>query len=195
MDAIKCGVLGDNNTGKTCLLVKYTTKEFPKNDNIPTVFDDYIGEIIVDGRPCLLELYDSTSHCAGDHLRQFEYKDTDIFLICFSVVEPTTFESVWCKWFPQIKRVCPDARVVVVGTKTDLRDLVHNEGGPVTTKQGQEMAYEVGANEYLECSALGGSGVAQVFLEAARIATRSANEDGKCVKCKTAVTTVCCAVC
>jgi GTPase SAR1 family protein len=42
---------------------------------------------------------------------------TDIFLILFSVVEPTSFDNVTTKWFPEVKSHCP-------GTfTTDFNDL------------------------------------------------------------------------
>jgi len=40
---------------------------------------------------------------------------TDVFLICFSVVSPSSFENVSTKWCPEIKHHCPDAVVILVG--------------------------------------------------------------------------------
>ena len=40
---------------------------------------------------------------------------TDVFLICFSVVSPSSYENVLTKWNPEIKHHCPDAPVIVVG--------------------------------------------------------------------------------
>jgi hypothetical protein len=40
---------------------------------------------------------------------------TDVFLICFSVVSPSSHENVVTKWNPEIKHHCPDAPVIVVG--------------------------------------------------------------------------------
>ena len=40
---------------------------------------------------------------------------TDVFLICFSVVSPSSHENVVTKWNPEIKHHCPDAPVLVVG--------------------------------------------------------------------------------
>ena len=46
------------------------------------------------------------------------FPQTDVFLICFSVVSPSSFENVTSKWYPEIKHHCPDAPILVVGMAT-----------------------------------------------------------------------------
>ncbi len=58
-------------------------------------------------------------------LRPLGYPDTDIFLVCYSVVSPASFENVRAKWSPEIKHNNPDTPIVLVGTKLDLLNDKH----------------------------------------------------------------------
>ena len=62
-----------------------------------------------------LALWDTAGQEDYDRLRPLSYPQTDVFLICFSVVSPSSFENVTSKWCPEIKHHCADAPILLVG--------------------------------------------------------------------------------
>ncbi|KAL7041787.1 hypothetical protein ACKWTF_000890 [Chironomus riparius] len=174
MQAIKCVVVGDCKVGKTCLQISYTTNGFSE-EYIPTVFDNYSVKVVVDGKPIDYGFWDTAGQEGYDRLRPLLYPQTDVFLICFSLVDPESFGNVKAKWIPEVRRQCPATPIVLVGTKSDLREhkqtieqLTEKNQEAITFLMGQAMADEIGALKYLECSALSQNGLKAVFDEAIR---------------------------
>ena len=79
------------------------------------VFDNYAVTVMIGGEPYTLGLFDTAGQEDYDRLRPLSYPQTDVFLICFSVVSPSSFENVTSKWCPEIKHHCPDAPILLIG--------------------------------------------------------------------------------
>ncbi|KAJ3416097.1 U2 small nuclear RNA auxiliary factor 2 [Chytridiales sp. JEL 0842] len=147
---------------------------------------------MVDGKPINLGLWDTAGQEDYDRLRPLSYPQTDVFLICFSLVSPPSFENVRTKWYPEISHHAPHTPIILVGTKLDLREdretiekLREKRMAPLSYPQGMQMAKEVGAVKYLECSALTQKGLKNVFDEAIRavLCPAPTNKKSKKEKC------------
>jgi len=176
-------VVGDGAVGKTSLLISYTENRFPV-DYVPTVFDNFTTGVEVDGKLINFALWDTAGQEEYSRLRALSYPETDVFLLCFSVVSPASFDNIKTKWFPEINHHCPGAKCILVGTKIDLREdkatveSMRGEKLP-TTEAGKKLAQELGAECYLECSALTQNGLKKVFEEAIRTVIGRSDSVGK----------------
>ncbi|KAE9962033.1 hypothetical protein BLS_000929 [Venturia inaequalis] len=182
---IKCVVVGDGAVGKTCLLISYTTNKFP-SEYVPTVFDNYAVTVMIGDEPYTLGLFDTAGQEDYDRLRPLSYPQTDVFLVCFSVTSPASFENVREKWFPEVHHHCPGVPCLIVGTQVDLRDdpqvrekLMKQKMSPVTKDMGERMAKELGAIRYVECSALTQFKLKDVFDEAIVAALEPPPKEGR----------------
>ncbi|KAI9832667.1 MAG: Rho GTPase [Sarea resinae] len=124
--------------------------------------------------PYTLGLFDTAGQEDYDRLRPLSYPQTDVFLVCFSVFSPASFENVKEKWFPEVHHHCPGVPCLIVGTQTDRRDqpsefdIKHMEQmkiTPISKDLGERMAKELGAVKYVECSALTQYKLKDVFDE------------------------------
>ncbi|KAK6067344.1 rho GTPase rho [Seiridium cupressi] len=211
----KLVIIGDGACGKTSLLSVFTLGYFPthyvsrpphesagsesatqsspripsNNEQIPTVFENYVTDCRVDGKSVQLALWDTAGQEDYERLRPLAYSKAHVILIGFSVDSPDSLDNVKHKWIDEATERCPGVPIILVGLKKDLRDdpvaveeMRKKSLKFVTQRQGEAIAQEVGARKYLECSSLSGEGVDDVFEAATRAAllTFEKGEGGGC---------------
>lgn len=185
----KLVIVGDGACGKTCLLIVFSKGTFPEV-YVPTVFENYVADVEVDGRKVELALWDTAGQEDYDRLRPLSYPDSNVILICFSIDSPDSLDNVLEKWIPEVLHFCQGVPVILVGCKVDLRNdpvtiknLQADQQSPVSTAEGQKAANDISAKHYLECSARTGQGVKEVFETATRasLVTKEKKEKKKCV--------------
>lgn len=108
-----------------------------------------------------------------ESLRTLCYDNTDVFLVCFSVVRVSSFDAVATRWLPEIRRLCPSTPVVLVGTQCDRRVAAPpGRGSVVSDDCAAALADRVGAVAYLPCSSTLPLGVKDVFDAAIAVSLR-----------------------
>lgn len=187
---IKVTAVGDSGVGKTCMLMTFANKEFPSDGRIPSLYE---SGTIKAGRsdayevPVTIEVCDSTytlglTDTIGEDeyrkLRELFTSGTDVFLVCFSVIEPETLENVKRNWLTEIRILSPKASYILVGTKTDMRNnsdvinqLKEKNKRPISLQDGIKFANANGAKTYVECSAMNKAGLENVFEQCVMAAT------------------------
>jgi len=165
------------------------------------VFDNFTTGVEVDGKLINFALWwvslqaqsmlnyfvhfvrDTAGQEEYSRLRALSYPETDVFLLCFSVVSPASFDNIKTKWYPEIRYMssrkttqylllllshhCPGAKCILVGTKIDLREdkatmeSLKGEKLP-SCEMGKKVAEDIHAETYLECSALTQEGLKKV---------------------------------
>ena len=124
-----------------------------------------------------LALLDTAGKDDYDRLRPLSYPNTHVVLMCFSVDDPNSLQNISDKWHPEIKHFCPGVPIIVVGNKADVRDdrnvlaeMSRKKMKPVQNHEGHDIARQIGAQCYMECSAKRKAGVREIFREAVRLA-------------------------
>jgi len=169
------------------LLIVFSKGTFPEV-YVPTVFENYVADVEVDGKRVELALWDTAGQEDYDRLRPLSYPDSHVILICFAVDSPDSLDNVQEKWISEVNHFCPGLPIILVGCKKDLRfdqktqqDLHKSGQKPVLPEQAAHISQKIGAVKYLECSAKTSEGVREVFEHATRAALMSKKKKGpKC---------------
>ena len=158
---------------------------------VPTVFENYVADVEVDGRHVELALWDTAGQEDYDRLRPLSYPDSHVILICFAIDSPDSLDNVQEKWISEVLHFCQNLPIILVGCKKDLRrdpkiieELRKTSQRPVTPEEGMAVASKIGAVRYLECSAKTGEGVREVFEHATRAALIQKPRGGRSGKSK-----------
>ncbi|XP_019902513.1 rho-related GTP-binding protein RhoN isoform X1 [Esox lucius] len=169
----KIVVVGDTQCGKTALLHVFAKDSYPEN-YVPTVFENYTASFEIEKQRIELNMWDTSGSSYYDNVRPLAYPDADAVLICFDISRPETLDSVLKKsetlrdrqrhrerntWQGETQEFCPNAKVVLVGCKLDmrtdinvLRELSKLRLIPVTHEQGTSLARQICAVAYAECT-------------------------------------------
>merc|ERR1712241_922925 len=96
--------------------------ECPIKNCSPNCSNNISKHITVNGRPVKMSIWDTPGQSDWDKLRQRSYPQTDVFLVCFSVMLPKSLENVRTRWAPELHKLCPKVPFLLIGTQSHLRN-------------------------------------------------------------------------
>ena len=166
INTVKMILVGDGMVGKTSLLTSFTTNTF-NSEYMPTIFESTTFGIEVDNKPYTLTLWDTAGQEEYKQLRQLSYPETDVFILCFALDIENSFNNVPV-WRDEVKNCCPESKLLLVGTKSDLRNDKEVQNTLIRLEKGKELALQIGAFDYKETSAMTQTGLRDIFEDSVR---------------------------
>lgn len=158
---LKILVLGDFAVGKTSLIEQYIEKKFSE-DYMPTIGvnivkrDIIIYELNIRVRLLLWDIAGQEKYIIN---RQAYFAGASGAFFVYDVTRNTTFESLQKIWFEDFKLYGKQDGVnLLIGNKSDL-----TSSRKISQQEGEKMATEIGAMEFIETSAKYGENVELAF--------------------------------
>ncbi|KAL5057661.1 hypothetical protein RYX36_029265, partial [Vicia faba] len=84
---------------------------FP-TDYVPTVFDNFSANVVVNGSTVNLGLWDTAGQEDYNRLRPLSYRGADVFILAFSLISKASYENVSKKWIPELKHYAPGVPII-----------------------------------------------------------------------------------
>jgi len=155
---LKVVLLGDSNTGKTCLLHRYLHGTFC--ESMTTCGASFAAKTVqLPHRTGRIGLWDTAGQERFDALSRFYCRGAGAALICYDLTDRASFDCVLRRWIKRVKEeAAKGCLLYLVGTKSDL-----TAERVVTAEAVAELAQKTHADGTFETSSLTGANVADVF--------------------------------
>eukprot|EP00116_Pleurobrachia_bachei_P008293 sb/3468555/ len=152
---IKLVITGNKACGKTSILARFYRDIPPSAERLVVVND--CKPLTVGERVYNIACWETVSGEEYARLRPHSYYDAFCLLLVVDISDVERGDAKF--WADEFWNHCPGVPVILVGSKVDLRDE-----NSVSFEEGRQMAERIGAVCYMECSALTGEGVNEVFV-------------------------------
>jgi Ras-related protein Rab-4B len=155
-------IIGDTNTGKSCLLRYFLEKKFKKSSS-HTIGVEFGSKILnVGGKEVKLQIWDTAGQERFRSVTRSYYRGAVGCLLVYDITSRETYNHL-VSWLADARTIArSDITVMVVGNKCDKKS-----GREVTLLEASRFAQE---NDllFMETSALTGECVEEVFLKTAQ---------------------------
>ena len=164
-------LLGNSDTGKTSLLMKYVKNQY-KESYISTVgLDTFMKDLKINEEDVRLHLMDTSGQERFKSLAQSYYNKVDGIIFVFDVTNRESFEGIKY-WLKDALSYNKEIVYVIVGNKIDLKNIIVVNKNDV---KGQKIFKDI---KYFETSAKENTNVEKPFEELANLILQKLNEEG-----------------
>lgn len=156
---LKQVMTGASGSGKTQFLNRLNNSQFTSSFN-PTVGVDFQCKgIAVNGGKAKAQIWDTAGEERFKTMTNSYYKSASGIMICFSITDKSTFESVNSLYeeFKEAEKGQENNAIIIqIGCKSDLQER------QVSNEEAQNLANSLGI-DYFECSAKDNANVDEIF--------------------------------
>eukprot|EP00727_Mastigamoeba_balamuthi_P014066 m51a1_g9282 putative ras gtpase (215) ;mRNA; r:126973-127753 len=149
---LKLVVIGDSGVGKSNLLSRFSRNEFMPDGKTTVGVEIATRTLEIDDAVIMAQVWDTAGQERFRAITSAYYRGSHGALLVYSVTSRQSFQNVDV-WLREIRVNAPGAVVMLVGNKSDLRQLRE-----VTTEEGRGLAEKNGLL-FIETSALDSSNV------------------------------------
>ena len=150
MKHLMVGVIGDKSVGKTTFLALYQEHIILESEyQINFMNDNTFHSVIqINDQKFFLSFW-TFDDLEFTKLKLIEF---DLFIICFSLISPSSCYNIENTYVPNIKKYFPNAPYVIYGLKKNLFDECNGFNECILSLKAEEMKNKIEARDYFEIS-------------------------------------------
>ena len=157
-ETLKILLVGNSNSGKSCILLRYTDNTFT-DKSVTTIGVDFKLKMLErdyddEKRSFKLCCFDTAGQERFSKLTSSYYRNAHGVLLVFDLTNKDTFDQLH-QWYKEIRIHCPSVPVILVGNKCD-------EPPVVSLLQAETLAKQLGVG-YMQVSAKNNERIEELF--------------------------------
>ncbi|XGW29328.1 hypothetical protein V3C99_008833 [Haemonchus contortus] len=149
-------LIGDSGVGKSNLLSRFARNMFNIESKTTIGVEFSTKTVMIDNKRIMAQIWDTAGQERFKTVTSAYYRGAQGALIVYDITKPSSFDSC-LQWLNDLREQSERVSVVLVGNKTDLRDV-----RKIPQELAQRFAEEHGLS-FIETSALDSSNVEKAF--------------------------------